>query len=455
MVAANELGADAGRFGIRRAANALRRVEDRRVEHDDGALATRAAVVGDLGDGHPAQLLGQGAGLANGCRREDELGVASVVMAKTAQATQHVRDVCAEHATQHMQFVDDDVDEAREERGPPSMAGKHGRVQHLWVGEHDIRRRPHPRALFGCRVTVVGAWDDLGKLVCGKGTKLILGERLGREQQQRGAGVAGASSRFGNRDLIAPRLARSRAGGNNDRMSGTHEVDGFGLVSEEALVMQCVEHTLANGGNGVREPSRTRWLVGNMGKPAVGGEFLDEVIEMIAAVRRHIRNRVFAVVSVGEVGDTFLQLREVDDRHRASIALRYDRAVTLQSRYIDLVHIFRRSDDSDDTFVMLGLADDVDIAALPAIQSAVDEAIDGGAQRLIIDLSQVSSIDSHGIGLLNAVILQCRTANVLLGLAASAHELRDHLTSADAIADNVKVYASLELARNAIGADAS
>ena len=91
----------------------------------------------------------------------------------------------------------------------------------------------------------------------------------------------------------------------------------------------------------------------------------------------------------------------------------------------------------------------------PAIQSAVDEAIDGGAQRLIIDLSQVSSIDSHGIGLLNAVILQCRTANVLLGLAASAHELRDHLTSADAIADNVKVYASLELARNAIGADAS
>lgn len=103
---------------------------------------------------------------------------------------------------------------------------------------------------------------------------------------------------------------------------------------------------------------------------------------------------------------------------------------------------------------MLGLSDDVDVAALPAIQSAVDQAIDGGAQRLIIDLSQVASIDSHGVGLLNAIISQCRNAGVLLALAALAPEIRDHLTSAVGIADNVKVYALLEEARSAVGADA-
>ena len=224
-----------------------------------------------------------------------------------------MRDVGAEHATQHVQLVDDDVVETRQEGGPPGMAGKHGRMQHLGVGEHHVGGRAHPRTLLGGRVAVVGAGYDLGKLVRSERTELVLGERLGGEQQQRSAGVARASCSFGDGDLIAARLARCGAGGNDHRVPGTNEVDGLGLMGEEPLMMQRVEHALADRGNGVGEPSGPCGLMGNVGEPAIGGQLVDEIVEVVAPMRRRIRNRVFQV--------------EVDDCHTASIAPGYDKAV--------------------------------------------------------------------------------------------------------------------------------
>ena len=46
------------------------------------------------------------------------------MLAESAQPTQHVRDVAAEHAAQRVELVDDDVAQAQQERGPPSCVGR-------------------------------------------------------------------------------------------------------------------------------------------------------------------------------------------------------------------------------------------------------------------------------------------------------------------------------------------
>jgi len=110
------------------------------------------------------------------------------------------------------------------------------------------------------------------------------------------------------------------------------------------------------------------------------------------------------------------------------------------------VHILRRT-DSDDTIVILGLAGDLDVAALPSVQSAVDQALNAGCERLIVDLSQVDSVDANGAGLLGATQSQCVSADVALVLVVPHTELRDRLDHAGV--GNVTIVNSLDRARNA------
>lgn len=120
----------------------------------------------------------------------------------------------------------------------------------------------------------------------------------------------------------------------------------------------------------------------------------------------------------------------------------------LRQRYSETVQIVRRSPEHDASLVIIGLAGNLDLAALPSVSSAVDLAIDGGASGLVLDLSQVDSIDSAGMGLLTTVRSQCGTANVSLELAASHEALRNHVALADR---SLTVHNSLDDACAALG----
>ncbi len=120
----------------------------------------------------------------------------------------------------------------------------------------------------------------------------------------------------------------------------------------------------------------------------------------------------------------------------------------LRQRYSKTVQIVRHSPEHDAELVILGLAGHLDLAALPSVASAVDQAIDGGASRVVLDLGQVDSIDSAGMGLLTTIRAQCATASVELALASRHSELRDHVARAD---KTLMVHSSLDDACAALG----
>jgi anti-sigma B factor antagonist len=50
--------------------------------------------------------------------------------------------------------------------------------------------------------------------------------------------------------------------------------------------------------------------------------------------------------------------------------------------------------------VVMQLAGVVDLATVPTVQDRLQEALDGGAQAVVMDFTQVRLIDSTGLGLL-------------------------------------------------------
>ena len=82
------------------------------------------------------------------------------MVAQSPEPAQHVGHVTAEHAAQHVQFVDDDVGELAKKVGPLLVAREDPGMQHLGVGEDDVGVAPHPPSFLGCAVTVVGAGGE-------------------------------------------------------------------------------------------------------------------------------------------------------------------------------------------------------------------------------------------------------------------------------------------------------
>lgn len=115
----------------------------------------------------------------------------------------------------------------------------------------------------------------------------------------------------------------------------------------------------------------------------------------------------------------------------------------VRARYSNTVQIVRSSLEHDSSVVAIGLAGDLDLAALPSVSSAIDQAIDGTPRGLVLNLSQTNSIDSSGVGLLSSFETQCRQANIMSAIVASPPELRTYLGGS--IRDLV-VYASVDAA---------
>jgi hypothetical protein len=183
----------------------------------------------------PAQLRSEAVGFADGRAREHERGLGAVAGREPAQAAQQLRDVRAEDPAQHVELVDDDVPQPHEERRPPGMVGQDPVVQHLGVGEQHVGVAPNPCPLLGARVAVVAGGVQTGDVEVAEGAQLVVGQCLRGEEQQRGARSGACGHGLGDRRLVAERLPRGGARGDDHGVAGAHEIDGARLVRPEAV----------------------------------------------------------------------------------------------------------------------------------------------------------------------------------------------------------------------------
>ena len=73
---------------------------------------------------------------------------------------------------------------------------------------------------------------------------------------------------------------------------------------------------------------------------------------------------------------------------------------------------------------VLRVAGDVDFDAAPQFKRQITSRIDAGERRIVIDLSQVSFIDSTAIGVLIAAIRRLEAAGGSLSLACANDDVR-------------------------------
>ena len=163
----------------------------RGVEEVEGAAGVGGAVVVDhrrLAPGEPRRQLPR---VGDGRRAGDDLRPGAVVLRDAQQPPQQVGDVRAEDPAVGVDLVEDDVRQVREEGLPLRVEGQHPDVEHVRVGDHDVRRHGADlRAPVRRGVAVVDLGGDAPLEAARRGelaerAELVLLERLDREEIER------------------------------------------------------------------------------------------------------------------------------------------------------------------------------------------------------------------------------------------------------------------------------
>ena len=119
------------------------------------ARAGRAVAVDERDLVQPRQPLGELDGVGDRRAREQEARLGAVGVGDPPQPAQHVGHVRAEDAAVDVRLVDDDHREVGEEVAPAAVVGQDPHVQHVGVGEDEVRAPADLRALLARRVAVV------------------------------------------------------------------------------------------------------------------------------------------------------------------------------------------------------------------------------------------------------------------------------------------------------------
>ena len=193
-------------------------------------------------------------------------------------------DVAAEDAAEGVQLVEHDEAKPPEEGRPTLVVRQQPGVQHLRVGEHDRRVLAHPGALLGAGVAVVGAGHHPGQLEGGERAELVVGQRLGGEQRERGARADRVAGRLRDRHLVAERLARRGARRDDHRVAGAGRLDRLDLVRPERAG-QSIGDGVGQRAGELGVPRRPSGLGVEVHEPAgseVGGDAVVGVVGAIA-----------------------------------------------------------------------------------------------------------------------------------------------------------------------------
>ena len=178
-------------------------------------------------------------GVADRRRGEHERRVGPVVGADPAQPAQHLGDVGAEDAAVVVALVDHDQVERAEEPAPPVVPRQEGAMEHVGVGQDVLAVLARPVALVEGGVAVVGGDPDPEPERRDPG-ELVLGERLGRADVERGgAALALASAPLEDRgergQLVGERLAGRRTGGQDDVLAAARGLGRDRLVAPQLV----------------------------------------------------------------------------------------------------------------------------------------------------------------------------------------------------------------------------
>src|SRR6187402_2868447 len=87
-------------------------------------------------------------------RAENELRRDVVEGADALEASQHIGDVRAEHASIRMNLVDDDVAQALEELRPLGVMRQNRLMQHIWVADDDVAMNANRAARIARRIAI-------------------------------------------------------------------------------------------------------------------------------------------------------------------------------------------------------------------------------------------------------------------------------------------------------------
>lgn len=354
---------------------------------------------------------------------------------------------------ENVEFVDHHMIEAAEERRPSSVAWEDPSMKHLWIREDHVGGRTNPASLLRGRISVVGTRHDLGEAVGVERTKLILGQGLRRKDQQRGTGVARSCSRLSDRDLITAGLSRRRAGRDDNRMTGVHEIDCFGLVRPEPVAAERSQDSGAYGCDRIGVPGRSSALMLDVGKTSVGAQHVDEVVEFVEIIDRgrsqvrHLDDRHAQVshrrvteqrqIRVGPLSTISPGTHQLVWRRTWQFAI--DQPISSRKRFgcegvrpttLAVMQVLRRSASSDDVMV-ISVIGDLDLSGVPALRSASIELAADGWNRVVLDLGAVEFIDSAGIGVLIGLRRRCIAADGECVLAEMTTQVEQLLRSAE------------------------
>ena len=154
--------------------------------------------------------------------------------AEPAQAPHDLGDVAAEDAAVDVGLVEHHVAELVKELRPALVCGKDADVQHVGIAEDDRRRATQLGALLVRRVAVVDRRDDAGDAHLGQLAGLVLGERLGGEEEE-GACLRLRGEGFEDGELVAEALAARRSGAHDQVLAGRERIPGGDLMAVERV----------------------------------------------------------------------------------------------------------------------------------------------------------------------------------------------------------------------------
>ena len=121
----------------------------------------------------------------------------------------------AEDAAVGVRLVDDDPAEVREEIAPALVVGQDPDVEHVGVGEDQVRAAADLRPVVARRVAVVDRVAKRAEAELRELASLVLRQRLGRVEVERSAAVV-ARELVEHREVEAKRLARRGPAGDDD-----------------------------------------------------------------------------------------------------------------------------------------------------------------------------------------------------------------------------------------------
>ena len=228
----DEVGQQARGVAERAGADAELGVDQLRVPERDRPLRRRRGVAVDHRRRLAEQRLGQLRRVRDRRRGEHELRLRAVDAGQPAQAPQDVADVRAEDAAVDVRLVDDDEAEVREHVAPAVVVRQHADVEHVRVGQDDVRPLADLPAPLALGVAVVDrrlhALDAEGLQRAG----LILRERLRRVEVERPA-LRLAREQVEHGQVEREALPARRARRDDHVAAGAERLPGLGLVGVE------------------------------------------------------------------------------------------------------------------------------------------------------------------------------------------------------------------------------